>query len=243
MNQLRALQDLMPLLPELVLACGAMLMLMAGVMIGERSAAMINGWCVLVLVLAGAALLWLPHGTQPMFGGSFLVDDYARFLKMLTLVGSGGALVLSLDYLTLEGQQKFEYGALFLLANLGMLMLISASDLIALYLGLELMSLPLYVIAASNRENVRSTEAGLKYFVLGALSSGMLLYGASLIYGFTGTVSFAGIAKAVSQVGHGEPKLGLIFGLVFLFAGFCFKVSAVPFHMWTPDVYEGAPTP
>ena len=239
MIELSALHDLMPLLPELTLACGAMLMLMFGAFIGERSAAMVNGWCVVVLVLAGVALVWLPPGPHVMFGGSFLVDDYARFLKMLTLVGSGGALLLSLDYLTIEKQQKFEYGALFLLATLGMLMLISASDLIALYLGLELMSLPLYVIAASNRENLRSTEAGLKYFVLGALSSGMLLYGASLIYGFTGTVNFAGIAKA-TQNGAG---LGLIFGLVFLFVGFCFKISAVPFHMWTPDVYEGSPTP
>ena len=239
MIQLSALHDLMPLLPELTLACGAMLMLMFGAFIGERSAAMVNGWCVVVLVLAGVALVWLPPGPHVMFGGSFLVDDYARFLKVLTLVGSGGALLLSLDYLTIEKQQKFEYGALFLLATLGMLMLISASDLIALYLGLELMSLPLYVIAASNRENLRSTEAGLKYFVLGALSSGMLLYGASLIYGFTGTVNFAGIAKA-TQNGAG---LGLIFGLVFLFVGFCFKISAVPFHMWTPDVYEGSPTP
>ena len=239
MIELSALHDLMPLLPELILACGAMLMLMFGAFIGERSAAMVNGWCVVVLVLAGGALVWLPPGPHVMFGGSFLVDDYARFLKMLTLVGSGGALLLSLDYLTIEKQQKFEYGALFLLATLGMLMLISASDLIALYLGLELMSLPLYVIAASNRENLRSTEAGLKYFVLGALSSGMLLYGASLIYGFTGTVNFAGIAKA-TQNGAG---LGLIFGLVFLFVGFCFKISAVPFHMWTPDVYEGSPTP
>ena len=239
MNQLSALNDLVPILPELVLACGAMLMLMFGAFIGERSSAMVNGWCVVVLVLAGVALVWLPAGPHTMFGGSFLVDDYARFLKMLTLVGSAGALVLSLDYLTLERQQKFEYGALFLLATLGMLMLISASDLIALYLGLELMSLPLYVIAASNRENLRSTEAGLKYFVLGALSSGMLLYGASLIYGFTGTVNFAGIAKATQS----GASVGLIFGLVFLFVGFCFKISAVPFHMWTPDVYEGAPTP
>jgi NADH-quinone oxidoreductase subunit N len=239
MIELSALHDLMPLLPELTLACGAMLMLMFGAFIGERSAAMVNGWCVVVLVLAGVALVWLPPGPHVMFGGSFLVDDYARFLKVLTLVGSGGALLLSLDYLTIEKQQKFEYGALFLLATLGMLMLISASDLIALYLGLELMSLPLYVIAASNRENLRSTEAGLKYFVLGALSSGMLLYGASLIYGFTGTVNFAGIAKA-TQNGAG---LGLIFGLVFLVVGFCFKISAVPFHMWTPDVYEGSPTP
>src|SRR5215510_12035316 len=157
---------------------------------------------------------------------------------MLTLVGSAGALLLSLDYLTIENQQKFEYGTLFLLSTLGMLMLISASDLIALYLGLEMMSLPLYVIAASNRENAKSTEAGLKYFVLGALSSGMLLYGASLIYGFTGTVNFVGIAKA-TQNGAG---IGLIFGLVFLFVGFCFKISAVPFHMCTPDVYEGTQT-
>jgi NADH-quinone oxidoreductase subunit N len=239
MAQLPALQDLWPLLPELLLACGAMLMLMVGAAIGERSSAVVNGWCVIILALAAAALLWLPRGPHVMFGGSFLVDDYARFLKVLTLIGSGGALILSLDYLTFEKQQKFEYGALFLLATLGMLMLISASDLIALYLGLELMSLPLYVIAASNRENARSTEAGLKYFVLGALSSGMLLYGASLIYGFTGTINFAGIAKA-TQNGAG---IGLIFGLVFLFVGFCFKISAVPFHMWTPDVYEGAPTP
>src|SRR6202044_2378064 len=131
-----------------------------------------------------------------------------------------------------------EYSVLIVLSTLGMMMLISAADLIALYLGLELMSLPLYVVAASHRDSLRSTEAGLKYFVLGALSSGMLLYGASLVYGFTGTVSFAGIAQAAAQGGT-----GLIFGIVFLFAGFCFKVSAVPFHMWTPDVYEGAPTP
>ena len=239
MNQAPTLLELAPLLPELVLSCGAMLMLMTGVVIGERSSAMVNTWCVVVLVLAGAALAWVPSGPHAMFGGSFLLDEYARFLKMLALVGSAGALLLSLDYLTLERQQKFEYGALILLATLGMLMLISASDLIALYLGLELMSLPLYVIAASNRESAKSTEAGLKYFVLGALSSGMLLYGASLIYGFTGTVNFAGIAKAT----HGGPSIGLIFGLVFLFVGFCFKISAVPFHMWTPDVYEGAPTP
>src|SRR5205814_1996817 len=142
-----------------------------------------------------------------------------------------------------EKQEKFEYPIMILLSATGMLMLISAADLIALYLGLELMSLALYVVAAIDRDSVRSTEAGLKYFVLGALSSGMLLYGASLVYGFTGTVSFAGIAKAASQGHTGAASLGLLFGLVFLFAGFCFKISAVPFHMWTPDVYEGAPTP
>ncbi|HEY7997514.1 MAG: NADH-quinone oxidoreductase subunit NuoN [Pseudolabrys sp.] len=240
MNQMTHIQDLMPLLPEIILACGAVIVLMGGVIEGERSAPAVNGWCIGVLVLVAYAIIaWVPAGRFVLFGGSFVVDDFSRYLKLLALTGSTGALMLSLDYLNAEKQQKFEYGVLVLLSTLGMMMLISAADLIALYLGLELMSLPLYVIAASNRDNVRSTEAGLKYFVLGALSSGMLLYGASLIYGFTGTVEFIGIAKAAGQSGN----LGLIFGLVFLFVGFCFKISAVPFHMWTPDVYEGAPTP
>ncbi|HVV61533.1 MAG TPA: NADH-quinone oxidoreductase subunit NuoN [Pseudolabrys sp.] len=239
MNELMQMPALMPVLPEIALAIGAMLMLMAGVFAGEKSAPLVNGISVLVLAVIAVLILRVPPGRHVLFNGSFVVDDFARFLKLLTLTGSGGALILSFNYLRAEKQQKFEYGALFLLATLGMLMLISANDLIALYLGLELMSLSLYVVAASNRDEVRSTEAGLKYFVLGALSSGMLLYGASLTYGFTGTVSFAGIAKATSQ-GAG---IGLIFGLVFLFVGFCFKISAVPFHMWTPDVYEGAPTP
>ena len=241
MNQSMQWQALLPILPEAVLAGGAMLMLMVGVGVhqSERSARIVNGFCVAVLALAALVVVMLPPGRSELFGGSFVVDDYARFLKLLALAGSGGALLLSLDWLTLEKQQKFEYGVLFLLSTLGMLLLISANDLIALYLGLEMMSLPLYVVAASNRDNVRSTEAGLKYFVLGALSSGMLLYGASLIYGFTGTVNFASIAKATGQ----GANLGLIFGLVFMFVGFCFKISAVPFHMWTPDVYEGAPTP
>ena len=241
MNQSMQWQALLPILPEAVLAGGAMLMLMVGVGVhqSERSARIVNGFCVAVLALSALVVVMLPPGRSELFGGSFVVDDYARFLKLLALAGSGGALLLSLDWLTLEKQQKFEYGVLFLLSTLGMLLLISANDLIALYLGLEMMSLPLYVVAASNRDNVRSTEAGLKYFVLGALSSGMLLYGASLIYGFTGTVNFAGIAKATGQ----GANLGLIFGLVFMFVAFCFKISAVPFHMWTPDVYEGAPTP
>src|SRR5205823_14403345 len=158
---------------------------------------------------------------------------------LLALAGSAIAILMSFDYLKTEKQEKFEYPIMILLSATGMLILISAADLIALYLGLELMSLSLYVVAAIDRDSVRSTEAGLKYFVLGALSSGMLLYGASLVYGFTGTVNFAGIAKAAGQ----GDNVGLIFGLVLLFAGFCFKISAVPFHMWTPDVYEGAPTP
>jgi NADH-quinone oxidoreductase subunit N len=240
MNSLTDIHMLMPILPELVLACGAMLLLMIGVYGGEGSSRFVNGLCIPLLIAVGALIVTGPQGRIAMFGGSFVVDDFARFLKLLMLTGSAGTLILSLDYLTNEKLQKAEFGVLVLLATLGMMLLISASDLIALYLGLELMSLPLYVIASSNRDNARSTEAGLKYFVLGALSSGMLLYGASLIYGFTGTVNFTGIAKATQSGGAG---IGLIFGLVFLFVGFCFKISAVPFHMWTPDVYEGAPTP
>src|SRR5713101_871238 len=229
---------LLPALPEIVLAVGAMLLLMVGAFRGERATNGIDGTAILLLILTGLIIVWLPAGKLVTFGGSFVVDGFARFLKLLALTGSAVAILMSSNYLAAEKRRRFEYSILILLSTAGMMMLISAADLIALYLGLELMSLALYVLAAIDRNSVRSTDAGLKYFVLGALSSGMLLYGASLIYGFTGTVSFSGIAKAAR-----EPSMGLIFGLVFLFAGFCFKVSAVPFHMWTPDVYEGAPTP
>jgi len=238
MNDAAELPALLPALPEILLAVGAMGLLMLGVFRGEGMAVAVNWLAIALLVLAGATILGLPDGTLVTFGGSFILDPFARFLKLLALTGSAPAILMSFDYLAVERQQKFEYPILILLATTGMGMLISAADLIALYLGLELMSLALYVVAAINRDSARSSEAGLKYFILGALSSGMLLYGASLVYGFTGTVSFTGIAKAASQ-----GSVGLIFGLVFLFAGFCFKVSAVPFHMWTPDVYEGAPTP
>jgi NADH-quinone oxidoreductase subunit N len=234
---------LLPALPEIVLALGAMALLMVGAFRGEQATRSIDGAAILLLIFTGAVIVWLPAGRLVTFGDSFVVDNFARFLKLLALTGSATAILMSTDYLAAQKQQKFEYSILILLATTGMMMLISAADLIALYLGLELMSLALYVVAAIDRDSVRSTEAGLKYFVLGALSSGMLLYGASLIYGFTGTVNFAGIAKAATQGGASAGHLGLIFGLVFLFAGFCFKVSVVPFHMWTPDVYEGAPTP
>ena len=232
------LPALLPALPEIVLALGAMALLMFGAFRGEHTAVATNWLAIGLLVAAGVITLLLPDGTLTTFGGSFIVDPFARFLKLLALTGSAAAILMSFDYLAFEKQQRFEYPILILLSTMGMLMLISAADLIALYLGLELMSLALYVVAAINRDSSRSSEAGLKYFILGALSSGMLLYGASLVYGFTGTVSFVGIAKVAGQGG-----IGLVFGLVFLFAGFCFKVSAVPFHMWTPDVYEGAPTP
>jgi NADH-quinone oxidoreductase subunit N len=243
MNETVEVPALLPVLPEIVLAVGAMVLLMVGAFRDERAIRGIDGAAILLLIVAGVIVALLPSGKLVTFEGSFVVDGFARFLKLLALTGSATAILMSSHYLAAEKRQRFEFSILILLSATGMLMLISAADLIALYLGLELMSLALYVVAAINRDSVRSTEAGLKYFVLGALSSGMLLYGASLVYGFTGTVTFAGIAKAASQAGEGHTNLGLIFGLVFLFAGFCFKVSAVPFHMWTPDVYEGAPTP
>jgi NADH-quinone oxidoreductase subunit N len=229
---------LQPVLPELVLAFGAMVLLMVGAYRGRGTTRLVTTLAVCLLVLVGALELMLPAGKLVTFGGSFIVDDFARFLKILALIGSGVTLILATEFLSDPSRPIFEFSILVLLSTLGMMVLISAADLIMLYLGLELMSLALYVVAASNRDNAKSTEAGLKYFVLGALSSGMLLYGASLIYGFTGTVSFAGIAAAATT-----GSVGIVFGIVFLLAGLCFKVSAVPFHMWTPDVYEGAPTP
>jgi len=230
--------QLQPVLPELVLAFGAMVLLMLGAYRGQGTTRLVTGLAVCLLVLVGVLELTLPAGKLTTFGGSFIVDDFARFLKILALIGSGVTLILATEFLSDPSRRIFEFAILVLLSTLGMMVLISAADLIMLYLGLELMSLALYVVASSNRDNAKSTEAGLKYFVLGALSSGMLLYGASLIYGFTGTVEFAGIAAAVKT-----GSVGIVFGLVFLLAGLCFKVSAVPFHMWTPDVYEGAPTP
>jgi NADH-quinone oxidoreductase subunit N len=230
--------QLLPVLPELVLAVGAMALLMVGAYQGIRATGLIVGLALVLLVIVGVLELTLPAGKLVTFNGSFIVDDFARFLKILALIGSGATLILSTEFLADPSRRIFEYAILVLLSTLGMMVLISAGDLIMLYLGLELMSLALYVVAASNRDDLKSTEAGLKYFVLGALSSGMLLYGASLIYGFTGTVSFAGIAAAAKT-----GSIGIVFGIVFLLAGLCFKVSAVPFHMWTPDVYEGAPTP
>src|SRR5579859_5317761 len=230
--------QLLPVMPEMVLAVGAMALLMLGAYRGQGTTALVTGLSVCLLVATGVLELMLPAGKLSTFGGSFIVDDFARFLKIVALIGSVATLLLSVEFLADASQRIFEYSILVLLSTLGMMVLISAGDLIVLYLGLELMSLSLYVVAASNRDNAKSTEAGLKYFVLGALSSGMLLYGASLIYGFTGTVAFAGIAAGAKM-----GSIGIVFGIVFLLAGLCFKVSAVPFHMWTPDVYEGAPTP
>jgi len=224
--------QLAPVLPEIVLAVGAMALLMLGAYRGQETTKTVTTLSVLLLVVVGVLVYAQPAGKHVTFGGSFIVDDFARFMKILALIGSAVTLVLSTEFLSDPSRRIFEYAILVLLSTLGMMVLISAGDLISLYLGLELMSLALYVVASSNRDNAKSTEAGLKYFVLGALSSGMLLYGS------TGTVSFTGIAATATTA-----NVGLVFGLVFLLAGLCFKVSAVPFHMWTPDVYEGAPTP
>lgn len=194
----------------------------------------------LIMITLGALILLLGSGTSKAFGGAFVDDGFARYAKVVILWSSAITLIISRDYLSKNNLMKFEYPILIGLAVVGMMMMVSAGDLMSLYMGIELQSLALYVIAAFNRDSIRSTEAGLKYFVLGALSSGLLLYGASLIYGFSGTTNFDGIALALNQ---GKTSLGLLLGLVFLVTGLAFKVSAAPFHMWTPDVYEGAPTP
>ena len=226
-------------LPELILAAGILVLVLFGALRGKESGGPVTEIAAGLLVLAIVIIFLGSKTTAVVFDGAFIDDGFGRFMKVLTLAGSLVTLIMSQDFLAREKIDKFEFPILILLSTLGMLMLISAAGLIALYLGLELMSLSLYVIAAFHRDNLRASEAGLKYFVLGALSSGMLLYGASLLYGFAGTVSFAGIAETI----NGKVSLGAIFGLVFLMAGLAFKMSAVPFHMWTPDVYEGAPTP
>jgi NADH-quinone oxidoreductase subunit N len=229
----------------LLLACLAMAVLMFGVFRGDRATPMVLLLSVVILVVMIGIIALGPRGEGVAFGGLFISDFYGDFMKVLVLVGSATAMTMSLRYFEAEGVVRFEYPILMLFAVLGMMMMISANDLIALYLGLELQSLSLYVIAAIRRDSLRSTEAGLKYFVLGALSSGMLLYGASLIYGFSGTTNFETLADVFAEAaaaGH-DPSLGIIVGLVFVLAGLAFKISAVPFHMWTPDVYEGAPTP
>ena len=228
-------------MPEIFLAVAGMILLMLGVFAKQRGTTLVNWVAVAVLVLAGVAIVSQSgQGTMTTFGGMFVTDDFAAFMKVLALAGTALALILSMDFNKREGFDRFEYAVLFVYAALGMLMMISANDLIALYLGLELQSLSLYVVAAIRRDTVKSSEAGLKYFVLGALSSGMLLYGASLVYGYAGSTSFETLAELFA---HGHTSTGAIVGLVFVMAGLAFKVSAVPFHMWTPDVYEGAPTP
>src|SRR5579862_3021561 len=233
--------DLAPALPEVLLACGAMALLLLGVFRGESSTRLVSWLAVLVLIgtLVLSALVGSEHRVG--FYGMFVTDAFAVFMKALVLVGSAVSIIMALNYNEEHAIARFEFPVLILLATTGMMVMVSANDLIILYLGLELQSLALYVVASFDRDSVRSTEAGLKYFVLGALASGMLLFGASMVYGFAGATGFDALQHAF-QAG-GARSIGLLFGVVFIVVGLAFKVSAVPFHMWTPDVYEGAPTP
>ena len=224
-------------LPELVLVAAVLGLLVVGAFSGRASMALVTWGSILGLIAAAWSATVAPPGSA--FHGAFVSDGASVFAKVVIYLASAVAVYLGERWLTRQGTAKFEYPVLILLAALGMGMMVSAGDLIALYIGIELQSLALYVLCAFQRDDARASEAGLKYFVLGALSSGLLLYGASLIYGFAGSTRFADIAGAV----HGPASLGVLFGLVFLICGLAFKVSAAPFHMWTPDVYEGAPTP
>ncbi len=230
-------------LPEIVLAAGAIALLMFGAFGGAKGEKRDNAsWLAILILAVTAGVVVAETGTGLAFNDAFVADAFARFMKLLILAGSAVSILLSMDDLRRAKADRYEIPVLILLATVGMMMMVSANDLLALYIGLELQSLALYVLAAARRDEVRSSEAGMKYFVLGALTSGMLLYGASLLYGFAGTTSFAGLAAAASAA-DAASNLGLIVGLVFLLVGIAFKISAVPFHMWTPDVYEGAPTP
>lgn len=233
--------DLAVIRPELFVAVAAMGMLMFGAFRKENSARFVSWLGVGVFVVAGVLVFAGSADTAMAFGNQFIVDDFAVFAKILLISGAALSLILAVPYNLREGIDQFEYPILIVFAVLGMMMMVSANDLISLYLGIELQSLALYVVAAIRRDTLRSSEAGLKYFVLGALSSGILLYGVSLVYGFAGTTNFEVLANIF--VADENASIGVIVGIVFIAAGLAFKVSAVPFHMWTPDVYEGAPTP
>jgi len=235
--------DLAVILPEIMLSVYAMIALIGAVYTTKDKLAPTLVWLTAALMVSIAIAIGIgmvPNETRVAFGGMFVDDGFARFSKIAILVSAGAVLVMSQEYMARQDLLRFEYPVLIALAAVGMMMMVSAGDLMALYMGLELQSLALYVVASLRRDSVKSTEAGLKYFVLGALSSGLLLYGASLVYGYSGTTLFSGIIQTATE---GELSIGLLFGIVFLIAGLGFKVSAVPFHMWTPDVYEGAPTP
>ncbi|MDX2027260.1 MAG: NADH-quinone oxidoreductase subunit NuoN [Alphaproteobacteria bacterium] len=237
---------LMAVKPEIALVIFGMVLLIYGAFRGDGSARVTLGLAFVALAVAAIFLLCPPYGgglgSAPVvhvFDRMLVQDGFARFVKLILLIASGLSLVMSWSYLREEKLARPEYPVLVLFATLGMMLMVSANDFLALYVGLELQSLALYVLAAFRRDDTKSSEAGLKYFVLGALSSGLILYGISLIYGYAGTTQFAALAPLLG----GTPPLGVLFGLVFICAAMAFKVAAVPFHMWAPDVYEGAPTP
>jgi NADH-quinone oxidoreductase subunit N len=226
-------------LPEVILSVGALLLLMIAAFAGDRATQLISALAVLLLAAAGVSLFGPAGSGGSAFGGLYVADSFAAFAKLLIYGAAIVSIILAHGYFERVGALRAEYPILLLLSSVGMGMMVSATDLLTLYVGLELQSLSAYVLASFMRRDLRSAEAGLKYFVLGALASGILLYGISLLYGFTGTTLFSGVASAASD----GLSTGELFGVVFVLAGIAFKISAVPFHMWTPDVYEGAPTP
>ncbi len=226
-------------LPEIVLAVSGLAILLAGVMQNRDTTLLCTMLCIAALVVAGALVLQTPYGVG--YSGLFVNDRFATFAKILVLAGAGFSMILGLDYNDKQRIARFEFPVLMLFSTVGMMVMVSAASLMSLYMGLELQSLAIYVLCAFARDNVRSSEAGLKYFVLSALASGLLLYGISLAYGFSGSMDFAHLARAIAN--PAGVSTGLVVGIVFIIAGLAFKLSAVPFHMWTPDVYEGAPTP
>jgi NADH-quinone oxidoreductase subunit N len=230
-----------PILPEIILTVGAIVLMMVAAFGGRRSGGLVSWAAVAVLILATVALKGAPSNAGVIFGGLVSADLFGSFGKGVIFIASAVAIIAAHGWFERDAEHGPEYSVLVLLTALGGAVMVSATSLITLYIGLELLSLSSYVLASYRRSDERSAEAGLKYFVLGALASGILLYGISLLYGFTGTMNFPGIAAAFGR--EGVPSIGLLFGLVFVLAGVAFKVSAVPFHMWTPDVYEGAPTP
>ncbi|HLG89926.1 MAG TPA: NADH-quinone oxidoreductase subunit NuoN [Alphaproteobacteria bacterium] len=236
-----ALPDFSIAVPELVLGALTLALLMVGVFGKDRSTGLVSALSVVACVIAGILVLVTDTARATSFESLFVVDGFAAFMKVLVLIGSALSIVMSSGYLARERISRPEFPALILLATIGMMLMVSANDILSLYVGLELQSLALYVLAAFARDNVRSSEAGLKYFVLGGLASGILLYGATLVYGFAGTTNFEKIAAL--PAGEGAQAVGLLIGMALVAVGLIFKVSAVPFHMWTPDVYEGAPTP
>ena len=232
--------NLIPLLPEIFLALIGMGLLIVGVSQGNMSTRVISWACAAGFAIAALILLGIGWETRSVLNGMFVMDKFAGFMKLLILTGLLASVALSVRYLIQEGMERFEFPILVLFAGIGMMIMVSSNNLLTLYMGLELQSLSLYVLAAFHRNSARSSEAGIKYFILGALSSGMLLFGISLIYGFTGSIDFTVIGNTLSDL-EAVP-VGVTFGLVFILAGLAFKISAVPFHMWTPDVYQGAPT-
>lgn len=237
------LPNLVPAYGEILMALGAMALLMLGVFRGNKSTGMISTLSAALMIIALVVTFTWDAEASYTFGNMFVADRFTSYMKVMVLLASALAVIMSVPFFKAEEEERFEYPVLMVLATLGMMVMVSANDLMSLYMGLELQSLSLYVLASIRRDSEKATEAGLKYFVLGALSSGILLFGCSLIYGFAGSTNFLALADTFSHAGDHGANIGIIIGMVFVLSGLAFKISAVPFHMWTPDVYEGAPTP